>query len=659
MSQFLSYALPGIPYGCAYALMAAGLVLTYKASGVFNLAFGAQAYVSAIVFYVAVADGWPKWAAFVVAVVVLGPTLGYMLDRLLFQYARTAPPLVRLVPALGLLIAIPSVMQMIFGTSQRLAPPALALNPDHVYFRIGSVALTGVELLTTGVTVVVIAGLAVMFRSSALGLRMRAVVESPRMTELAGIRADRVGTFAWMLSSLLAGLAGVLLAPIYAALDPSYFTALLVAAIAAAAVGGFASLPLTLVGGVALGVVQEVIGGYLPSGTVLSSGLRPAFPFAVLAVLLVARRSFRPAGQLGDPLAACDPPPASLKPPAHMTEVALGSRAFTGLLVAVFIVITLVLVPGNWEFALTQGLVFAIIFLSITLLTGMSGQISLCQASFAAVGAFTAGQLATHFGTALLLGVVAGGVLAGIVGFVVAVPSLRLGGIALALLTLSFALLGDNVLFQYPWSGNGATGLSVPRPTIGAVNFAGSGAFFWLALVVLVVAAGLVWLLQRGSVGGQLGALRASEVGAESIGIDVRRLRVIAFMLSAALAGIGGALYASLEQTISPTDFNYEFSLVFVVVVATVGVYSVAGAIEAGLVYTVLQQFVNNLPDRYGSLVALIFGLAAVTYVRHPEGAVEYARRWVLDRAEQFARFLTRNDPVEAELPVGAGHGGR
>ena len=355
MSQFLSYALPGIPYGCAYALMAAGLVLTYKASGVFNLAFGAQAYVSAIVFYVAVADGWPKWAAFVVAVVVLGPALGYALDRLLFQYARTAPPLVRLVPALGLLIAIPSVMQMIFGTSQRLAPPALALNPDHVYFRIGSVALTGVELLTTGVTVVVIAGLAVMFRSSVLGLRMRAVVESPRMTELAGIRADRVGTFAWMLSSLLAGLAGVLLAPIYAALDPSYFTALLVAAIAAAAVGGFASLPLTLVGGVALGVVQEVIGGYLPSGTVLSSGLRPAFPFAVLAVLLVARRSFRPAGQLGDPLAACDPPPASLKPPSHMTEVALGSRAFTGLLVVVFIVITLVLVPGNWEFALTQG----------------------------------------------------------------------------------------------------------------------------------------------------------------------------------------------------------------------------------------------------------------------------------------------------------------
>ncbi len=548
---------------------------------------------------------------------------------------------------------------MIFGTSQRLAPPAIALNPDQVYFRIGSVALTGEELLTTGVTVVVVVALGLMFRSSGLGLRMRAVVESPRMTELAGIRADQVGTLAWMLSSLLAGLAGVLLAPIYAILDPSYFTALLVAAIAAAAVGGFASLPLTLVGGIGLGVVQEVIGGYLPSGTVLSSGLRPAFPFVVLAVLLVARRSFRPAGPLGDPLSACDPPPASLKPPVRMTEVALGSRAFIALLVAVFIVFTLVLVPGNWEFALTQGLVFSIILLSITLLTGMSGQISLCQASFAAVGAFTAGQLATHFGTALLVGILAGGALAGLVGLVVAIPSLRLGGIALALLTLSFALLGDNVLFQYSWSGNGATGLSIPRPTIGNLSFAGSGAYFWLALVVLALAAGIVWLLQHGSVGGELGALRASEVGAESVGINVRRLRVIAFMLSAALAGVGGALYASLEQTVSPADFNYEFSLIFVIVVATVGVYSVAGAIEAGLAYTVLQQLINTLPGRFGSLVALIFGLAAVTYVRHPEGAVEFLRRLVLDRAEQFAHFLTRNDQPAAELTVGSGPGGR
>jgi branched-chain amino acid transport system permease protein len=654
LTQFLSYALPGIPYGCAYALMAVGLVLTFKASGVFNLAFGAQAYVSALVFYVAVENGWPKWAAAVVAVVLLGPAIGFLLDELLFRYTRTAPPLVKLVPALGLLVAIPSVMEMIFGTAVRLAPPSLVLNPDEVFFHIDGVAVTGEEIVTTLVTIVAVGALALAFSSTSIGLKMRAVVESPRMSELEGIRADRVSIFAWVLSSFFAGLAGVLLAPIYASLDPANFTALLVAAIAAAAVGGFSSLPLTLVGGVLLGVVQEVLGGYLPSGSILAAGLRPSFPFLVLAVLLVAGRPFRPGAALGDPLSGVDPPSASLKPPGRMTEVALGSRAFVALLAVIFIVIAVVLVPGNWEYTLTEGLVIATILLSITVLTGMSGQISLCQASFAAVGAFTAGQLATHFGTAVLIGALAGGALAAVVGALVAIPGLRLGGISLALLTLAFALLGDNVLFQYSWSGNGASGLVVPRPLIAGLSFSGNGAFFFLALVVLAIASGVVWLVQHGTAGAELAALRSTETGAASVGIDVHRLRVVAFALSAGIAGIGGALYASLQQTVSPTDFNYEFSLIFVVVVATIGVYSIAGAIVAGIAYTVIEQLISNLPTRFSSLLAVIFGLAAITYVRHPEGVVEYGRRLLLDRAEQFANFLNRRG--ESPTPVGASH---
>jgi len=658
VSQFLSYALPGIPYGCAYALMAVGLVLTYQASGVFNLAFGAQAYVSALVFYIAVHDHWPKWAAFVVAVVVLGPALGLALDRLLFRYTRTAPPLVKLVPALGLLLAIPSITQAIFGSAVRDSPPALFLSPDHVYFHLASLGVTGEELATTVVTVVVVAVLVLVFRSGTVGLRMRAVVESPRLTELAGIRADRVGAFAWMLSSFFAGLAGVLLATVYADVSASNFTALLVAAIAAAAVGGFSSLPLTLVGGIGLGVAQEVIGGYLPSGTILSSGLRPAFPFVVLAVLLVARRTFRQGATATDPLAACDPPPPSLRPPPRMAEVALGTRAFTALVAAVFVVTALALVPGNWEFTLTQGLVLATIFLSVTVLTGMSGQISLCQAAFAGVGAFCAGQLAMHFNMPVLAGTLLGGILAAAVGAVVALPTLRLGGIALALLTLSFALVADNVLFVYPWAGNGASGVVIPRPTLFGASLAGNGAFFGLALVVLVLAGMAVGVIQRGSVGEQLAAFRGSETGARSIGVDVRRLRVTAFALSAGLAGVGGALYGSLQQSVSPNDFNYQFSLLFVVVVATMGVYSVAGAVEAGIAYTVLQQAVDNLPSRYGSLLAMVFGLAALSYVRHPEGVVAFVKRWVLDRAEQFARFLQRNDapdPSEAAAVPGGG----
>ncbi len=644
MSQFVSFVLPGIPYGCAYALMAAGLVLTYQASGVFNLAFGAQAFVSAVLFTIAVRAGWPGWIAFLVSVVLAAPLIGVLLEQVLFRFTRTAPPLVKLVPALGLLIAIPSLVQLVIGTSARV-PSSLLLSPSEVYFHLAGSPVSGEELSTTVVAVVVIILLALLLQSSGLGLRMRAVVESPRMAELAGIRSERVSAFAWGISSLFAGLAGVLLAPIYPQVNAANFTALLVAAVAAAAIGGFASMPLTLLGGVVLGIVQEVIAGYLPSGSVLSSGLRPAFPFVVLAVVLVSRRSLRGAQpSLGDPLAGCDPPPPSLRPPARMAEVAIGSRVFAGVLAALLLVTAAVLVPGNWEFTLTQGLVLSVIFLSITVLTGLGGQISLCQATFAGAGAFAVGQLAAHFGTPVLLGLLVGGGLAAGIGALVALPTLRLGGLSVGLLTLSFALVADNVLFLYSWSGGGGSGLSVPRPTVAGISFASSSAFFWLVVVLLALVSLAVRLLGAGTTGQELAAIRGSEIGAASIGVNVNRLRVVAFTLSAAVAGVGGGLYASLQQSVSPTDFNYQFSLVYVVVVASIGIYTVAGAIEAGLAYTVLLQLIGNLPSRYSSLLGLVFGLVALSYVRHPEGVVEYARIWALDRAEQLARLLKRHE---------------
>ncbi len=644
MEQLIAFGLPGIPYGCAYGLMAVGLVLTYKASGVFNFAFGAQAYVSAVVLALAVRDGWPTWAGFVVAVLLLGPALGLVLDRLLFRFTRAGSPLVRLVPALGLLIATPSITQMAIGTSVQLLPPGLLLAPGRVYLHLAGVAVNGEELTTTIVTVAVVAALALVLRTGGLGLPMRAVVESPRLTELAGIRADRVGALAWILSSLLAGLSGTLLAPIYASVQATSFTALLVASIAAAAIGGFESLPFTLAGGVALGIAQELAGGYLPSGTILSSGFRPAFPFVVLALLLLGRRRLRqPAA--GDPLAACAPPPGSLRPRPRLPVVTRGTRMFTGAVVAAFAVVALVVVPGNWTYALTDGLVLAIIFLSITLLTGLAGEISLCQATLAGVGAFCTGQLAMRLGTPVLAGVLAGTALSAVVGAILGLLALRLSGIALALLTLSFALLADNALFPYSWAGNGASGLTVPRPTLAGIDFAGNGAYFFLCLAVLGLVAGGMWLIERGGTGRSLVAVGSSERAAAAIGVDVRRLRVVAFALAAGIAGLGGGLYASLQGAISPNDFNYQLSLVFLVVVATVGVHSVAGAIEAGLAYTVLLQLLNTLPARYGTLVALVFGVAALGYVRHPEGVVAFSKRWVLDRAEQLARYLRRHGP--------------
>lgn len=639
MTEFLSYAIPGLPYGCVFALMAVGLVLTYQTSGVFNLAYGAQAYTSALIFYVCVNAGWPTWAAFLAAVVVVAPLLGLAMDRFLYRFIRSAPVLVKLVSALGMLIAIPSMLQLVFGNQQRLAPPSLWLPPGSVYFHVAGDAINGTELSTVIVTLAVVLLLSLMSHFTQIGLRMRAMAESPRMVQLAGVNSERVGVAIWVLSSFLAGLAGVLLAPLFADLQALNFTDLLVAAIAAAALGSLTSLPLAFWGGIGLGVVQELLGGYLPSGTVLSSGLRPALPFIVLLGLLLALPGLRERWFHTDPLAGCDPPP----PPIAAT---IGGYGLQGLMrvggwvvLAVFFVSCLTWMPANWTFTLTQGLAFSIVFLSIVLLTGMSGQISLCQASFAGIGAFTCAQLATHFGISVLLGILAGGAVAALVGVVVALPALRLGGLALALATLAFGLLADNIGFQYSWSGNGVSGVSIPRPQLGSLSFASGKAFFVLAFVALIACAGVVFAIRRGTTGRELAAMRGSELAAASIGVNLAKLKISVFAVAAALAGVGGALYGSLQGTVSPNDFNSLLSLVFMVVVVTTGVYSVEGAIEAGMAYVILYQVLDYLPSQWRNLFPILFGLGAVTYALHPEGIVEWQKRRVIERVSAWRKL--------------------
>ena len=653
MIQFLNYAVPGVPFGCVFALMAVGLVLTYKASGVFNLAFGAQAFVSALAYVSLIQDGWPRWAAGVIAVLVIGPVVGVLLDRLLFRRIRTASPLVKLVPSLGLLVALPQAALMIAGAAPTIPPPAIVGNAQAVYVHLGSIPLSGLELSISASTVIVVLGLVVLFRFTPVGLEMRAVVESPRMTELAGVNSGRVSAFAWILSSVMAALAGVLLAPLYSQLDPQNFTVLLVWGVAGAVIGRFASLPLAFVGGLGLGVAQEVIAGYLPAG-VIANGLRPSLPFVVLLVFLPFVRQ----RQIEDPLAGCDPPPTALEGTATGYRAASTLTATAGRVSAVGVwhgrlartgpdrapgllarrptatlawavaiiagVSAVTWIPPDWLLTMTQGIAFAVIFLSLTLLTGMTGQISLCQASFAGLGGFMAGQLANNFGLPVGLGMVAGGLLAALLGVVVAVPTLHLAGLPLALATLAFALLADNVLFPNSWIGNGAGGVTVPRPSAGPVSFAAPKPFFLLSVVVLAISAGVVKLVADGTMGRYLAAIRGSELASSAVGIDVYRLRILVFALSAALAGVGGALYGTLEGSLSPDDFNYQISAVLLVVVAIVGLGSIAGAVVSGVVYATLQQAVTTLPGRFAGLVAVLFGLATLSYTRHPEGFLVY-----------------------------------
>jgi len=648
VSHFLSYAIPGIPYGCNFALMAVGLVLTFRATGVFNLAFGAQAFVAAFIFDLLVrTNHLPVGIAFVLSVLVFSPLLGLALDRFLFRFIPTASTTAKLVMSLALLIAIPQALPIFFGNGQRLNPPNLWLNPNHVYLHIFSTPINGGEVTTTLITVVVAAAVVAMFRWSSIGLQMRAVVESRRMSQLEGINAPRVAAGAWALSSMLAGLAGVLLLPLTASLqptDPLQYTALLVAGLTAASVASMRSLPIALAAGIGLGVVENLLAGYLPTGGVIAQTVVPAFPFVVLVGTLLLNPGLRQLELSSDPLAAADPPPAPPSVSIRDRRLEVPTRVGFWVLVVAFLASSVTWVPGYYVTAFAEGLCLSIVFLSITLITGMSGQLSLCQAAFAGIGAFAAGQFAEHLGLPVLLGAVVGGLIAAVIGTIVAIVAIRVSGLLLSLVTLTFALFCDQTLFGYSWTGGGLTGVTVPRPVLGSINFGSDRSFLVLCFVALTLISVLVLLVQRGTVGRYLAAMRGSPVAAASMGISLRTARLTVFAMSAGIAGFGGALYGSVVQHVSADLFVYEFSLVYVVAVITTGSRTVEGAVQAGIGFAVIQLLLTlYLPTRFAGIEPILFAFGALTYAAHPEGIIEYQKsRWMVRVSKLFNAYDER-----------------
>ena len=659
MTDLLGYVIRGIPFGCVFGLLAMGLVLTYKTSGVFNLAFGAQAFASASVYYeLRVEQEWAIIPAFAVAVLLIAPLIGFVLERFIFRHLRTAPAIAKLVASLGLLVAIPEIVEVFFGSQQKFGVPAL-WPQEFVIYRFGDYAIDGNEAATLIATLIVVVTLTLLFRYSSIGLKMRAVVESPRMTALVGINADRVSSFSWMLSSLVAGLAGVLIAPLFAQLASTYFTILLVAAIAAAAFARLTSIPMALLGGILLGILQGILAGYLPLDSVLAQGLRPSLPFVLLFLLLLFWPGLRQKREAVDPLAGVDPPPPGLAATARGRGLTIATWVLGTAIVVVGLGIVMFSLDDFWLRIVTSAVIFSIIFLSITVITGMGGQISLCQATFAAVGGFTTAQLVNELELPVLLTVLAGAVLAAVVGALLAIPALRLGGIFLALATFAFALMFDSVLVPLDWVGGGPFPLDVPRPEF----IEDDHAFFLFSVAVLAVVGVLVILVRRGTTGKYLDALRGSEIAANSIGISATRATVVAFALSAGIAGLGGGMLAMFDTQANYTaNYTPFFGLVWIVLVVTIGARTVEGAIVAGLALALFPELLKELGIPLG-VQFILFGLGALTYAKHPEGILEAQKRMAI---EGIQRLIDRRKgptpeptpgPTPAPTPAPASEG--
>ncbi|MFD9367209.1 ATP-binding cassette domain-containing protein [Streptomyces sp. NPDC060020] len=621
MGDLLVFVLSGLVSGALYALLATGLVLSYSASGLFNFAHGATAYLCALTFYELHSGlGWPAVPAALLVVFVLAPGLGWGLDRLMFRRLARVGETAQIVATIGLLVALPAAglwaVDLLADAGAPVKPaenqfglPGVGPSPARSWQLADGVGIDSDQLITWVVTALVAVALWVLMRHTRLGLRLRAAVDNRSLTELRGISADRLSSAAWMIASGLAGLAGVLATPLLG-LSAHDFTLFLFVSATAAVIGRFASVPLAFAGGLGLGVLQNLVAGYASFAEGIT-GFRTAVPFLILfGGLLVLTRRARTAG-----VAAADAPPVD-----HLAGASWGRRwgvwaAGGALLCVAFYTVT----TPFWSGLLAQGLAIALVFMSFTVVTGLGAMVSLAQGTFVTGAALVAGLLMSR-GWPFVAALAVGTCVAALLGALVALPALRLGGRSLALATLALAFLADQVLFQLRWLRNGDSGWSVPRPVFGPVDLSDDRAL-GVALVVLVavVAAGLSALRNSPS-GRAMLAVRSAPAAAVASGVSVLRTKLLLFTLSAGLAGFGGVLYASYNTRITATDFTALTGLVWLAVVVAAGVRRPQYAVVAGLVFAVAPRVLADYVTASAHLPVILFGLAGLALANDPDG---------------------------------------
>jgi branched-subunit amino acid ABC-type transport system permease component len=625
MTTFFTYLVIGIANGSVYSIAGLGLVLTFKTSGIFNFAHGAQAAAAAYLMYTfRIQHGWPWVPAALMAVLIAGVAGGLVLERMANLLARESTA-TRVVAMVGVLVGLSALLTAIYGGATL---PFKSFLPQHVV-RLGSVNVTVFQIIVTALALAAAIGLYVLFKWTRVGTAMQAVVDDPSLLAMLGTNPARVRRFAWVLGSCFASVSGLLLAT-FLGLGVGDLTLLVVFSFGAAAVGAFSSLPLTYVGGLVIGIGQSMTTGYLASHRAFHQ-VPANVPFIVLIVaLLVAPK--RTLVERGLRAARAPDRPITFSPAVKGVG---GIALLAGLCLVPFVVGFNLLI---W----TTGLAFVILFASLALLVRTSNQVSLCQMAFAAVGSATFARLANG-GVPWLLALLAGGAVAVPIGALVALPAIRLRGVYLAIVTFGFGILVERVFFTTSLMFGAADSLAVSRPKWLGIDFANDKTFYFLALGVTLACLGAIVLVLRSRLGRMLGALAEAPavLGANGSSADVTKLMVFCF--SALLAGIGGGLLAAVTSNTGGLSFDFSVSLTMIAVLFIAGRQPILAAFVAAGLYKVGVPYIKG--ETLQNYSGVVFGLVAVVVATR-------AVPILVERVNQASRASQRReDPRAARVP--------
>lgn len=634
MTDHLTFLLLGLGTGSVIAALGIGIVVTHRASRIVNFAHAATGTFLALAYYELRATGdlvlpvlglpdrihlvdRPTTATALLVIAVYAALIGAALYGLVFRRLVGAPPLAGLVASLGLLLYFITLGGLRFD---RQGASALVLEgplPDDLV-TIGGATAPLDRYLLAGIVVVVAVILEVTYRSTRIGLVTRAVAESPDSAKLLGISPHPIGALNWAFATVLAGAALILAAPIIR-LDATASSLLIVPALAAALPGRFDSVVSATAIGLGLGMLQSEILNLQGDWDWLPDiGLQQGIPFLLILVTLLVRGETVP--RRGMPITFRLP-----RAPDHRHAVPI-----VGVIAVLAVIGTLVL-DSQWRVGIIVSGISAVIALSVVVLTGFVGQVSLATYAVAGLAAFAMVRFEDHLGVPFPIAPVLGALVAVALSIGVGFAALRTRGMTLAIATLAAAVATEELLFRWDWLTGGLGGSIVEPPSLFGLDLRISApgaafpreAFGLLVIGVLVVAAIGVVLLRRSGTARRWLAVRSNERAAAAIGVDVARAKLEAFAIAGFLAGIGGTLLAYRRELVTTSSFGVLDSVVLLAVVYLAGVGSplgalLAGTLAAGGLLTVALEEIS--PGSTDAQLAVDGILLVVVAIRFPSG---------------------------------------
>lgn len=640
MEKLLQYTILGLVTGGVYGIAASGLVLTYTTSGIFNFAHGALAMFGAFAYWqVRFGWGWPAPIALLAVLGIAAPLFGAVLHRVIMKGLRGTNEVVKIVVPISVMLGMVALATWIWnpGEGGRVAKKFFGSSNRVSIF---GVNVTYHELVAVACAVLIAISLRYLFTRTRSGVAMRAVVDDPALLELNGGRPERLATQSWALGAFLAALAGVLIVPIQGGvMQAESLTLLVIDAFAAAMFGRLRSVPRTFVGAIVLGLLNAYVVGYFPGDWTWSSNFRQSLPMILLFIILLVLPQDRLRGAV------------VLRTRERFALPSIKTAVIAGVSLVVIMYLLRDLMHATTINTMAFSMCLALIALSLVLLTGYAGEINLAAMSFGAIGSL----IVFHYGVTgsgadsrttiwgyLLAAVVCAGV-----GALVALPALRLRGLYLALATMAFGVFVSRMVLQdinprklpiLGWEFTIFPGgnIVVPRPEIGPIDLKEQSTFLMAVTILFaVLGVGLI-AFRHSNYGRRLAAMKDSPAAAATLGMNVVKLKLLVFMLSAAIAGVGGALMTAQLGSANLERYIIFLSLSLLMLTVVGGIGYVSGALFAGILLGIGFQAIDGTFEKLASDQAsfedLFHFLADATTVmpaiigiamgRNPSGAV-------------------------------------